>query len=44
MSRWNRDPDEIRLDIAYATGEGLDVIEHLRGRHEAAGWTERAER
>lgn len=40
MSRWNRDPDAIRMDIAYAAGEDLDVLEHLRQRHRAEGWNE----
>ena len=43
MSRWNREPDEIRTDIAYAVGEDLDVVEHLRDRHHAEGWTRRVD-
>jgi hypothetical protein len=39
MSRWNRDPDEIRADIAYAVGEDLDIVEYLRQHHRAAGWS-----
>lgn len=35
MGRYGRDDDEIALDIAYAHGEGLDVLEYLRAQHEA---------
>lgn len=38
MTRWNRDPDAIRRDIAYAVGEEMDVVEYLRQRHRATGW------
>jgi len=30
MGRYGRDPDEIRLEIADAIGNGEDVIEHFR--------------
>jgi hypothetical protein len=39
MSRWKRDPDAIRADIAYAVGEDLDIIAQLRQQHHARGWT-----
>ena len=39
MSKWSRDPEETRADIAYAFGEGLDPIEYLKQQHEARGWT-----
>lgn len=32
-----RDPDEIREDIAYAVGEGLDIYEYLKQVHEVRG-------
>lgn len=35
MSRCGRDPDEIRLEIAYAIGEGRDPVEHIRRQKRA---------
>jgi len=43
MSRWSND-EEVRAEIAYAIGEDLDVLEHLKQRHKAQGWTPRAHR
>lgn len=41
MSRYGRDTDEIDLDIAYAVGEGMDVLEYLREQHHVRGWNGR---
>jgi len=38
MSRWTTDSDELGAEIAYALGEDLDPIEHLKRQHRAAGW------
>jgi hypothetical protein len=38
MSRWSTDPDELGAEIAYALHEGIDVIEHLKRKHQAEGW------
>lgn len=39
MARSGRDPDEIRLEIADAVGNGEDVIEHFRRLTRARGWS-----
>jgi hypothetical protein len=41
MSRYGRSREEIDLDIAYAVGEGMDVVEYLRQQHRARGWNGR---
>jgi hypothetical protein len=33
MSRWGRDADEIRLDIAVAVGDGREPLAELEARH-----------
>jgi len=37
MSRWGRDVDDVRADLAYAFGEGLDPLEELRRQSRVAG-------
>lgn len=34
MSRYGRDPDTIRQQIAYAVGNDLDILGNLRDQHE----------
>lgn len=38
MSKWSRSPEATKADIAYAVGEDIDVIEHLKQQHHARGW------
>jgi len=37
MSRWGRDVDEVRADIAYGFGEGHGPLEELRQQSRVAG-------
>jgi len=39
MSRYGRTPEQIRLEIAHAIGNGQDVVEHFRALTRAQGWS-----
>jgi hypothetical protein len=39
MSRYGRSADERRLEIAYAIGQGRDIVEHFRSLARARGWS-----
>ena len=43
MSKTALSREEFRLEMAYAFGNGLDPIEHLRTLNEAAGWNGRSD-